>query len=60
MVWADGRFTAYRNSYDSSLHALHARLRAVGLGATPIALQRGISISVLPSILFGCEIWGAK
>lgn len=60
MITGDGRFAPWRDSYDSSLHALHSKLRNVGLGRLPAALTNGIFISIIPSLLFGCEVWGIE
>ena len=60
MVTADGRFAPWRDAFDIQLHALHARLRNVGLGSLPVALVNGLFVSVMPSVLFGCEIWGIE
>ena len=57
-VLTSATFAPWRDSYDSMLHALMGRLRDVGLGATPAAFVKGLRISVLPAVLFGCEIWG--
>jgi hypothetical protein len=32
----------------------------VGLGHTPSALVRAFSIAVIPSMLYGCELWGLQ
>ena len=58
MITADGRFAPYRDSIDPGYYALRSKLSSVGLGSTPLALTRGLLVSVLPSYLFGCEIWG--
>ncbi len=58
MLLSDGRFAPYRDCIDREFHALRGKLSAVGLGSTPLALSRGLMISLLPSLLFGCEIWG--
>ena len=58
MITADGRFAPWRDSYDAQLYALQQRLCSVGLGCLPIAYTSGIFVSVMPSLLFGCEIWG--
>jgi hypothetical protein len=36
------------------------RLRESGLGNHPVAIVRALSISVLPCVLFGCEIWAIE
>ena len=58
MITSDGWFAPYRDSFDVALHALRGKLSRVGLGSTPLAISKGIAISVLPALLFGCEIWG--
>lgn len=58
MILSDGRFAAYRDSLDSSFTSLTTQLRNIGLASTPLALTRGLRISVLPGLLFGCEMWG--
>ena len=58
MITADGRFAPWRDSFDTQLYALRQRLANVGLGCLPVAYINGIFVSVMPSLLFGCEIWG--
>ena len=38
--------------------AVRARLVSAGLGAYPTALVRALRTYVIPSILYGCELWG--
>ena len=38
--------------------AVRARLVFAGLGAYPTALMRALRTCVIPSILYGCELWG--
>ena len=38
--------------------AVRARLVSAGLGAYPTALMRALHTYVIPSILYGCELWG--
>ena len=38
--------------------AVWARLVSAGLGAYPTALVRALRTYVIPSILYGCELWG--
>lgn len=32
-------------------------MAAAGLGNLPIALLKGLSVKVLPALLYGCEVW---
>ena len=57
-VHDSGTFLPWRDSYDKQLYTLRGKLAAVGLGCTPVAFIRGLSVSILPSLLYGCEIWG--
>ena len=38
--------------------AVRTRLVSAGLGAYPTALVRALRTYVIPSILYGCELWG--
>jgi hypothetical protein len=58
MVTSDGRFQPWRDSFDKLIFTIMARLREVGLGSTPTAIIRALFISVLPCVLYGCELWG--
>ena len=40
--------------------AVRARLVSAGLGAYPTALVRALHTYVIPSILYGCELWGVS
>lgn len=51
-------FAPWRDSFDVLLYTLGNKLRAVGLGAIPASWLKAIRISVLPAMLFGCELWG--
>lgn len=58
LIRDNATFAPWRDAYDSALHMLWGRLRDVGLGFTWAAFVRGLKVAVLPSVLFGCEIWG--
>ena len=60
MVTSDGRFAPWRDEFDKGLHAVRAKLAGVGLGSLPVALINGIFVSVMPSLLFGVEVWGIE
>lgn len=60
MITSDGRFAPWRDEYDKNLYALQAKLSNVGLGRLPVAIVNGIFVSIMPSLLFGCEIWGIE
>ena len=38
--------------------AVWARLVSAGLGTYPTALMHALRTYVIPSILYGCELWG--
>ena len=38
--------------------AVRARLVSAGLGAYPTALMHALLTYIIPSILYGCELWG--
>lgn len=56
MVTSAGQMEAYRDSFDITFHQLRSHLADMGLGSKPAAISRGLAITVLPSVLFGCEI----
>ena len=58
MVTADGRFAPWRDSFDAQLYSLQHRLAGLGLGSLPLALKNGLFVSIMPSLLFGSELWG--
>lgn len=57
-VASGGSFFPWRDSFDSNIHATVGRLRNVGLSHTVLALVRAFKLTVLPSLLFGGELWG--
>ena len=40
------------------VHRVCAQLKAVGLGDCPAALTKALLVKVIPSLLYGCEVWG--
>ena len=59
-VEASGSLAPWRDVMDlqSLAFAVWARLVSAGLGAYPTALVRALRTYVIPSILYGCELWG--
>lgn len=58
LITDEGAFAPWRDSFDSQIHTLTNRLRNVGISSNALALLRGMKLTVFPSLLFGCEIWG--
>lgn len=59
-VTQTGGFLPWRDSFDNTLFGLRGRLVQAGLGDLATALSRAIQIKVLPSLLYGCEIWAVS
>ena len=59
-VEASGSLAPWREVADlqALAFAVRARLVSAGLGAYPTALVRALCTYVIPSILYGCELWG--
>ena len=59
-VEASGSLAPWRDVADlqALAFAVRARLVSAGLGAYPTALVRALRTYVIPSILYGCELWG--
>ena len=57
---ATGSIAPWRDVADlqALAFAVRARLVSAGLGAYPTALVRALRTYVIPSILYGCELWG--
>jgi hypothetical protein len=56
-VTSAGKFLPWRDDFTKQLYGVKGRLAASGLGHLPIALIKGLSIKVIPAILYGCEVW---
>ena len=59
-VEASGSIAPWRGVEDlqALAFAVWARLVSAGLGAYPTALKCALRTYVIPSILYGCELWG--
>ena len=57
---ASGSIAPWHDVKDLQLlaFAVRARLLSAGLGAYPTALMHALRTYIIPSILYGCELWG--
>jgi hypothetical protein len=55
-----GNFSRNYNKSESATWAAWGKLHSLGLSCYPQAFVKAVSTFVLPSLLFGASVWGAK
>ena len=58
LVNSRGLLAPARTNFPAVVHRVCATLVSVGLGSCPAALTKALAVKVLPSLLYGCELWG--
>jgi hypothetical protein len=56
-ITSNGHFLPWRDDYTTLMFSIKNSLARAGLGSLPMALIKGLSIRVIPALLYGCEIW---